>query len=284
MLSTAQADPGNPQSAGAGGADKFNRYSILAPDTPGICDFREPGKQLLSGSVPLHIFTSNILNNQREIAIYTPPSPGTELWLLVLFDGQTYRKNYHIGTFIDQWVTRGDIPAVYVVMVDGISSEQRGSELPPNEEFPRFLDKELMPWLAQPGITTPAVRAIVSGSSYGGLASSWNAMKFPHRFGHVLSMLRSYWWSPEGEPPEWLVRKFASTDKLPIRFFLEAGIFETRAGAGGILYNNRALYQVLQDKGYDVIKEEGSGGHDYVSWCETPHSGLQTLTDTGKSQ
>lgn len=96
-----------------------------------------------------------------------------------------------------------------------------------------------MLWLAQPGITTPAVRAIVSGSSYGGLASSWNAMKLLHRFGHVLSMSGSYWWSPEGEPPEWLACKFASTDKLPIRFFLEAGIFETRAGAGGILYNNR---------------------------------------------
>ena len=284
LLSTAQADPGNPLSAGAEGADKFNRYSILAPDTPGVCDFRDPGKQLLSGSAALHTFTSNILNNQREIAIYTPPSPGVEPWLLVLFDRQTYRKNYHIGTFIDQWVTRGDIPPVYVVMADSISSEQRGRELPPNEEFPRFLDKELMPWLAQQGINTPAVRTIVSGSSYGGLASSWNAMKLPHRFGHVLSMSGSYWWSPEGEPPEWLVRKFASTDKLPIRFFLEAGIFETRAGAGGILHNNRALYQVLQDKGYDVVKEERSGGHDYVSWCETLHSGLQTLTDTRKSQ
>lgn len=76
LLSTAQADPGNLRSAGAEGADKFNRYSILAPDTPGVCDFRDPGKQLLSGSVTLHIFTSNILNNQREIAIYTPPSPG----------------------------------------------------------------------------------------------------------------------------------------------------------------------------------------------------------------
>lgn len=55
--------------------------------------------------------------------------------------------------------------------------------------------------------------------------------------------------------------------------FLEAGVFETRAGAGGILHNNRALYQVLQEKGYEVTCEERPSGHDYVSWCETLHSG-----------
>ena len=138
----------------------------------------------------------------------------------MLFDGQIYRKNYHIVTFIDQWVKRGEIPPLYVVMVDSISSEQRGKELPPNEQFPQFLDEELMQWLAQKGINIPPGRTIVSGSSYGGLASSWNAMKLPHRFGNVLSMSGSYWWSPEGEPPEWLIREFAGTHKLPLRFFL----------------------------------------------------------------
>ena len=28
-----------------------------------------------------------------------------------------------------------------------------------------------------------------------------------------------------GEPPEWLIREFAGTHKLPLRFFLEAGVF-----------------------------------------------------------
>lgn len=284
LLSTAQADPRNPLSAGADGADEFNRHAIIALDNNRICDFRTTGQQPVSGTVALHSLRSQILNNQREIAVYTPAAPGKEPWLLVLFDGQIYRKNYHIVTFIDQWLTRGEIPPLYVVMVDSISSEQRGKELPPNEQFPQFLDKELMPWLVQQGIDIPAARTIISGSSYGGLASSWNAMKLPHRFGNVLSMSGSYWWSPEGEPPEWLIREFAGTHKLPLRFFLEAGVFETRAGAGGILHNNRALHQVLQEKGYDVVREERPGGHDYVSWCETLQSGLIHLTDTKGSQ
>ena len=42
LLSTAQADPRNPLSAGADGADEFNRHAIIALDNNRVCDFRTP--------------------------------------------------------------------------------------------------------------------------------------------------------------------------------------------------------------------------------------------------
>ena len=51
---------------------------------------------------------------------------------------------------------------------------------------PQFLDKELMPWLAQQGINSPGRTIISRQQLRRPLASSSNAMKLPHRFGNVL--------------------------------------------------------------------------------------------------
>src|SRR5262245_41128482 len=61
------------------------------------------------------------------------------------------------------------------------------------------------------------------------MASAYVAMRNPETFGNVLAQSGSFWWSPkrnEGEEPNWLARQFIESRKLPLRFYLEAGIFE----------------------------------------------------------
>lgn len=280
IIMTAQSDPYNPHQVSEIGKDIFNSYSLLALTNNRVCDFPELFNRNLMGSLTLSLFNSEILRNTREIAVYSPPMKMDKPALLVLFDGQTYRKNYAVDRLLDKLISEGKIPPMYVVMIDSINSQQRAQELPPNDDFPRFLDTELLPWLAQQGIQVAPERTIISGSSYGGLASTWNAMKLPHRFGNVLSMSGSYWWAPKDEQPEWLIREFASTNKLPIKFFLEAGLFESQKENEGILYNNRHFNTVLKEKGYEVQQLELSSGHDYVSWCETLYKGTVALTET----
>ncbi|NHX22037.1 alpha/beta hydrolase-fold protein, partial [Escherichia coli] len=87
-----------------------------------------------------------------------------------------------------------------ILFVDSIDSDRRSVELPPNPDFHRFLADELLVWLEQEkGLQVAAKETIVSGSSYGGLASAWVAFNRPDRFGKVLSMSGSYWWAPENE-------------------------------------------------------------------------------------
>lgn len=120
-----------------------------------------------------------------------------------------------------------------ILFVDSIDGDRRGIELPPNPDFYRFLADELFVWLEkEKGIHVSGEETIVSGSSYGGLASSWIAFNRPERFGKVLSMSGSYWWAPENEEPEWLIRQFKQADKKPLQFFLEAGLFESRGDKG----------------------------------------------------
>jgi enterochelin esterase family protein len=86
----------------------------------------------------------------------------------------------------------------------------------------------------------------------------------------VLSQSGAFWWSPkrdEGEEPNWLSREYISTARKPIRFYLEAGLFENdiRGTGGQILVTNRQLRDVLRAKGYTIFYHEFPGGHDYLT-------------------
>lgn len=277
ILVTAQADPLNKNVVPTVSEDVFNHDSLLAL-RPTLCDVERFRQLPFHGDVKVHQFQSRILGNSREIAIYQPVMPMKQPAILVLFDGKIYRKQYHIDRFFDSLIEEGKIPPMYVVFVDSLDNARRGQELPPNPDFAEFMASELMPWLAAQGIEAPAERTIISGSSYGGLASSWVAFNHPELFGNVLSMSGSYWWAPQGEEPEWLIRQFAKAEKKPLRFYLQAGLFEVNRGElEGILHNNRRMKKTLLQKGYPVESSEVSSGHNYVSWCETLYHGTQSL-------
>ncbi len=89
-----------------------------------------------------------------------------------------------------------------------------------------------MPQLAQMGIQASASHTIIAGSSYGGIGATWNALQHPEIFGNVISMSGSYWWAPKDKDPEWLIREIEMMPTQPIRFFLEAGLFEQRGSWG----------------------------------------------------
>jgi enterochelin esterase family protein len=78
-----------------------------------------------------------------------------------------------------------------------------------------------------------------------------------------------------------LIRQFVTTRKSPIRFYLEAGLFET-AHTGSILAENRRMRDVLEAKGYTIFYSEFTGGHDYLNWRGSLADGLVTLAGREK--
>ena len=68
----------------------------------------------------------------------------------------------------------------------------------------------------------------------------------------------------------------ASTPKVPVRFYLEAGLFETDRGMS-ILLENQKLRQALTAKSYEVTYSEFAGGHDFVAWRGSLADGLLAL-------
>lgn len=280
ILATAQRDPLNPTvfpDTANTAVDIYQGSSAFSLSKAPPQPWSTPREDLASGTLIRHPFDSDLLKNRRDIWTYQPVSgePGA---LLVLFDAHAYLNQVNAPAIIDNLMADGLIPPVTIVLVGNASPQARGRELPPNELFMQFLDKELMPWIAGQGLGQPASRTVIAGSSYGGLASAYAGLRLPHRFGNVLSLSGSYWWAPEGEAGGWMMRRYAETPANNVRFYLDAGRYEsTRAGRLGILETNRHLADVLRARGYDVTQVEHDTGHDYFHWQGSLACGLIAL-------
>jgi enterochelin esterase family protein len=71
------------------------------------------------------------------------------------------------------------LPPINVVFIDSLDHPRRAKELPPNPHFADFMAHELLPWLRRGGLSLSRQKTVVAGSSYGGLAASWVALRYP---------------------------------------------------------------------------------------------------------
>jgi enterochelin esterase family protein len=190
---------------------------------------------------------------------------------------------------LDNLIAASKIPPTIAVLIANPSQETRGKELPPNPEFADFLAKELIPWVRDHyNVTRDPRHTVVGGSSYGGIAATYAGLRHPDVFGNVLCQSGSFWWAPDRkiEPdmdatiePGWLAKEFIKSPKLPLKFWMDAGVFEVDpyAGGGAILEPSRHMRDVLLAKGYEVHYQQFISGHDYLNWRGTLADGLIAL-------
>jgi len=231
---------------------------------------------------------SDSLKEERSVSIYTPAGydpKGGSYGLLVLFDGQDYRGLVPIPTILDNLVAAKKIRPLVAILVDNPSEESRNRDLECYPPFADFLAKELVPWARQRyRFSAEPERTIVGGASLGGLTAAYCALRYPEVFGNVLSQSGAFSYFPRWDDQEendtspfgWLIRQFVTTRKLPIRFYLEAGLFENDCPEA-LLTQNRRMRDVLEAKGYSVVYSEFAGGHEYLSWRGSVADGLIAL-------
>ena len=117
------------------------------------------------------------------------------------------------------------------------------------------------------------------------MAAAHLALKHPEVFGCALSQSGSFWFDPavgSGYAATYdlqtgaLTRQFADSPRLPVRFYLEVGLFEQGAVHNMVL-ENRRLRDLLLAKGYPVAYSEFLGGHDVCCWRGSIADGLIAL-------
>jgi len=265
--------------------DKEVKVSVLALPAAVEQPWVTHRSNVPKGQIEMHRLKSNILENERRVWVYTPPgytSTDEPYGFLLLFDGLAYTEIVPTPTILDNLLADDLIPPLVAIMPNSLDQETRTRELPCYPPFVDFLVQELLPWARQRyHINSNPSQAIVAGSSYGGLASAFVGLKHSEIFGNVLSQSGSFQWKPNDEDDyEWLVRQFALTEKLPLNFYLDAGLLETISPSDespSILAANRHMRDVLQTKGYKLHYAEFSGGHDYICWQGTLVDGLLAL-------
>lgn len=295
ILARLQADPLNHRPWPADAPDPFNQYSLVelpdAPPQPGVAEPGIPGPEIAGAAAPAgrlvtERFDSRILGNTRDIAVYAPPGvdpAGDGTLLMLLFDGPDYLdRRAPVPAMLDRLTGDGRLPPLVAVFIANPDAAARARELPANPAFAAMLADELLPWLtARHGLRPRPERTVLAGSSYGGLAAVTAALERPDRFGNALSMSGSFWWHPDDAPPdrpEHVAGLVAWRGRVPVRFFLSAGLFETAIdGEIGILESSRHLRDLLEAKGYDVVHRDYAAGHDHFAWRGALGDGLLAL-------
>jgi enterochelin esterase family protein len=222
------------------------------------------------------------LKNERDVLVYTPhgyslnqsPYP-----LLLLFDGPDY-VSLGLKNTLDNLIAAGRVRPLVAVLIDSLDSDTRTRELACNQNFVESLHAELLPWVRRTyQVTSTASEVIVGGKSHGGLGAVYAGLSHPECFGNVICQSGTLWYVPgqDGnvirlrggeQESNWVARQFIQSPKLPLRFFIEAGLFENDIwGSGGqILERSRHLRDVLLAKGCEVHYQDFPGGHDSLNW------------------
>lgn len=256
FLFTARLDPLNPLVFPDGSNSFVDVNSLL--DTPGAPDpqwySRTPMKR---GTIDQSQFTSDILKNQRDMWVYTPPgySPtAAGLPLVVLFDGFSYVNANAINAVatLDNLINDGRIRPVVVCFLNSVN---RAVDLNYDgaDAFGDAIVRELLPRSRSTyAISTSPRDVTIGGSSAGALAAALIALRHSAVFGNVLSQSGAFRWrASAGGEPNTIAQRYAASPKLPVRFYLETGIYENFPGAGlpvhemaldeGITASNRQL-------------------------------------------
>ncbi|MGH7024294.1 MAG: alpha/beta hydrolase-fold protein [Caulobacteraceae bacterium] len=261
---------------------------VSLPDTPDeSAAYKRPDVE--RGWIDKHVFRSELMGNERNIWVYTPPGykvpPAQTYPVLVAFDGGGALTRMPTHRILDNLLADGRVPPVVAVLIDNPTSTSRNDELPCNENFARFAEEELLPWLRRGYRVSPDPKDhFVTGASYGGLAAMWFGYRLPHVFGNVISQAASLWWGPgyiqelplsvQDYTPEWLIQQYSQSPRLPVRYWMEIGLMED---SERMIEPNRRMRAVLEGKGYDLTYTEPCGGHDTALWRGTLANALVTM-------
>ena len=202
-----------------------------------------------------------------------------------MLDGFFYANLMPVPTTLDNLLAEGRLPPMVAIMIGTLYHDHtRKRDYGCYPPYIDFLTKELLPWARQEVHLTdnPKQTAIV-GASRGGLMAGFIALNLLDVFGNVLCQSGVFGWKPEGDSEQdWLARQYMLKPKAPLRFSLEAGLFETDimmvdGFAINQLASTRNLRDILQAKGYPVFHRKFSGGHSTVIWLGTLADSLSAL-------
>lgn len=266
---------------------------LVMPDAEPL-PWDRPHVTPLEGAIHARHFTSEILENERPVWVYTPPGydPGGPAYpLVIIFDGEAFHS---APRTLDAMILAGELPPVVAVLVNQIGIRDR--ELPCNPDFSRMIATELVPWMREAWhATDEPSRTVLNGCSFGGLCSAYTALKHPDVFGAVVMQSGSCWYHPTvidafrnpaaptesvvGVPAETptIIQEYMAAEPVPVRIYQECGDVENGPPPARIwqIFGNRWFHDVLVLKGYETVYREFNGGHDDAWWRGTFADGMR---------
>jgi enterochelin esterase family protein len=268
-----QSDPENRRRLHGAAAEAVLRLD-RAPDMAPVRPW--PGR--LARQPEAIAIDSTALQRSVFLQLYRAPDGGADAPLLILYDAFLWGVRAPAWEIAANLAIAGEIPPVHVVLIDQLDPASAAENY---TDQTRFLADELLTALHEHELDPAPRNIILAGASRRGLAVSRAALARPDAFGAVLSLSGSFYWSPEGEPPQWLAREVPPAEEHAPRFHLAAGSLEyveTSTNDGHVmLETNRRFAAALEAAGYEVELAVFPGGHDVAAWRYALADGLVAL-------
>ena len=248
------------------------------PDAPPQTEWQawDRGEQ---PTLPLKVIVwkSARLGNERRVWCYgTEKSEDASYqYLALLLDGQFWANTLPIASPLQQLTDKGKLPAALYIMPEIIDRQHRGQEYPCNADFWQAINEELLPLIKQTfDWQQDPARTLVTGQSFGGLASVYACLNWPEFYGKALSLSGSFWWPNRGQAAGYLIQQLQqqAPSIAPRQILLEAGCREVL-----ICEANRELDKWLSHYHIPHRLHYVEGGHDALWWRGSLLGGLQAL-------
>jgi enterochelin esterase family protein len=209
------------------------------------------------GRVEEFDYESKLLHNQRRVYVYLPPGYNTarakRFPTLYVHDGGEYLTRAQLATVVDNLIHSKAILPLIAVMIDPID---RMREYHANEDYARFVEQELIPYIDS-RYRTSARREDrgVIGASLGGLIATYLALSRPQLFAKAGGQSSAFFVAEEN------ITALAGGLTARIAFYFDVGAYEPQ-----FIPAHRRLVPLLEAKGCPCVFQELAGGHNWTSW------------------
>jgi predicted alpha/beta superfamily hydrolase len=252
----------------------------------------------------LHPFRSRTFRNTRYVRVWLPPgyddpsNSGRRYPVLYLNDGQNLFESsssftgveWGVDETADRLIREGAVPPMIVVGLDN-AGRARMREYMPNRSlhpvilrvsgnrYPRFLIKEVMPFMARNyRVATGPENTGLGGSSLGALIALYTGMVHPEVIGRLLLESPALWASNRQ-----IIRDARDIRRWPERVFLAMGTAEIgrEERNRSMVDDTRELSGILRRAGLDdgrvkLVIEDG-GLHHESAWARRFPDALEFL-------
>ena len=231
-------------------------------------------------------FLKPLFGRERDVWVAVPKAGAQGANLLIVFDAPDYLTAIPLPQVLDSLTAAGVLPPTVAVMIDNGTGPTRIEDLGNRTLFANWVCDQLIPWMrARYQLTNDPRKTTALGSSAGGLAAAFIALKRPEVVGNGVSLSGAFWRNGEAKasPPwEWLTEQVSTGQKRDARLVLDVGERETIRTLGGqgpsILDANRRLRDALRRRGYAFTYREAPGGtHSPESWAARLPAALDSL-------
>jgi len=263
------ADPLNSKSI-SNGVGSRNNFFYMPETMPSPFSMRRA--DVPNGAISAHRVDTWMLQDygERDVWLYKPPAKES-VPLLVVYDGYDYMHRGRLATIVDNLIADKRIRPIAMAFLQN-GKNRRSLEYACSDATLAWLNHEVLP-LARKKLNLLNIHDQpgsygVLGASFGGLMAMYTGLRMSETFGKVLSQSGAF--ELEG-------RDFAAIELIRHRHAPQLNIWMDAGKLEWLIQDNRRAAALLNEKGYNAVYREFSGGHNYTAWRDDIWHGLEAL-------